>query len=198
MTDNENRRPPGRRAANREMRRQLDGARQAGIARRHQNKLAHLRNTERPPARTSPDAPHAGTPDALERESLRSGFGAELRRARHSAGLTQTELGRKACLSRESVSRLERGAQRPEAGSLRRLVWAVAPDRASRSVLHRRLWRLAGPSVREWRRRGGVARLRPPEDYVDRAERQLGRATELTELSGHRITDATPDEQEKR
>ncbi|MFB7619318.1 helix-turn-helix domain-containing protein [Kitasatospora sp. NPDC056181] len=67
-------------------------------------------------------------------------FGAQLRRSRKAAGLTQAELGARTALSDSQVSNLERGTRSPT------LDWVVAADRAlgTDGTLELTYWSLSG------------------------------------------------------
>lgn len=72
-------------------------------------------------------------------------FGAELRRLRHAAGLTQLQVAIKADLSEMMIRYLEHGQRRTRPSTIHRLAAAVAPDDVD-TVAHR-LLELAGPAV---------------------------------------------------
>lgn len=57
-----------------------------------------------------------------------SAFGRHLRELRTAAGLSQSELGRRAELTREHVAKLERGLQVPRRVTLERLARALEVD----------------------------------------------------------------------
>lgn len=64
----------------------------------------------------------AAQPDAAHR------LGALIREHRHAAGLTQTELARRAGTSQPTVARLETGTSEPTVATLRRIASALGVD----------------------------------------------------------------------
>lgn len=55
----------------------------------------------------------------------------ELRKLRNAAGLTQAQLGRKACLSCSAIAHYETGRKTPRVGSLQRLAAALGCEVAA-------------------------------------------------------------------
>lgn len=95
---------------------------------------------------------HDGIPDEREREFLAEGFGDHLRSLRLDAGLTQAQLAAKVKCTRETVSLLETGRRRPEAGMVRRLLRHLVPPERRRFE-RKQLNRMADTSWREWERK---------------------------------------------
>lgn len=65
--------------------------------------------------------------DALDALNWLSGR--DLRRDREAAGLTQTEVARRAGMRAETLSRLERGRGNPTVGTIARIVRAIRSER---------------------------------------------------------------------
>jgi transcriptional regulator with XRE-family HTH domain len=110
------------------------------------------------PSRTDGDvgsSGHAGTPGPIERQQLADGFGARLRQLRRRAGLTQRQVAERAGRTPEFVSLLERGLRRPESLTVLLLSRVLASTRAEQKAVRVELRRLAGDSMRQWRRRDG-------------------------------------------
>ena len=97
---------------------------------------------------TSGDSDDAGTVLA---------FGGLLRRHRHAAGLTQEVLAERAGLGVRTLQGLEGGENRPQAGTVRQLVEALALTGETRA----RLEAAAKPSARAPRRTTGAVPRRP-------------------------------------
>jgi transcriptional regulator with XRE-family HTH domain len=123
------------------------------------------------------DGSHEGTPGPVERQFLAEGFGRRLRHLRQRAKLTQAVVAERAGRTREFVSMLERGHRRPEERTVRLLADALGSTRGERAEIRGELRRLAGDSIRQWRRNGqhyvaGVeAGLPALLSKVDRAQR---------------------------
>jgi transcriptional regulator with XRE-family HTH domain len=112
------------------------------------------------------DGLHDGTPGLIERRHLASGFGRRLRELRRRAGLTQAQLAERAGRTRQHVSLLERGLRRPEALTVVLLSRALASTAREQKAVRVELRRLAGDSMRQWRRRDG-------RDYLASMEAEL-------------------------
>lgn len=98
-----------------------------------------------------------------EREALAAGLGAELRKLRAKAGLTQARVAGLCGMDVSTVKRFERGALRPTLHALGALARTLAPEGAERLVMGK-LVALAGGSAR-----GGAERRRYlKENYAAR------------------------------
>jgi len=75
----------------------------------------------------SPTAgPHAtSSPDVRSAATLDSNFGSRLRLLRLAAGLSQQELARKAKLTQQAISQVERGGSQPNWNTVCRLAGAL-------------------------------------------------------------------------
>ncbi len=103
-----------------------------------------------------------------ERRRLAAGFGLLLRQERRAAGLSQPALAAWAGVAECTVTRLERGVQRPTTTT----TWALARalrlglDERAALALDLRLRAAAGPSLRTFSTRTHRCRERPPAELL--------------------------------
>jgi transcriptional regulator with XRE-family HTH domain len=100
---------------------------------------------------------HRGSVPDEEREFLAAGFGAELRRLRKAAALSQARVGDLAGLRGDHVGRLERGKRRPTVAAIKTLCRIIVPEE-EREATETRLAKLCGDSLREGAERKKQAR----------------------------------------
>ena len=99
--------------------------------------------------RCEPFTKHWGSVPDDEREFLAAGFGAELKRLRTAAALSQARLGDLAGFRGDHIGALERGKRRPSVNAVKALCRIIAPE-AEREAVETRLATLAGDSLREY------------------------------------------------
>jgi transcriptional regulator with XRE-family HTH domain len=136
--------------------------------------------------RCESDFAHRGSVPDDEREFLAAGFGAELKRLRLAAALSQTRLGELAGLRGDHVGRLERGKRRPTIAAVKTLCRIIAPE-AEREAVESRLATLAGASLRE-----GAFRRKQARDNKHR------RAALASAMKAHRTMKSALRDAERR
>lgn len=129
---------------------------------------------------------HPGSVPDDEREFLAAGFGAELKRLRKAAELSQVRLGELAGLRGDHVGRLERGRRRPSVASVK-AVCRILVSEDDREAAESRLAALAGESLRE-----GAPRKKQAKDNKHR------RASLSAAEKAHRRLEATIRAKEAR
>lgn len=112
--------------------------------------------------RTQSGIDHWGSVPDDEREFLAGGFGAELKRLRASAALSQARCGDLAGVRGDHIGRLERGQRRPTANVIQVLSRILASETAQEAT-QTRLTALAGTSLRE-----GAVRKKQAKDNKNR------------------------------
>ncbi|BAS10403.1 hypothetical protein AHiyo4_38250 [Arthrobacter sp. Hiyo4] len=134
---------------------------------RHERRWCQVTAEESEPQGTARSAHSPATRDtrgivpSAEREALAAGLGAELRKLRAKAGLTQARVAALSGMDVSTVKRFERGVLRPTIHALGALARTLAPEGAERLVMGK-LLTLAGDSARAGRNAGGTSKKTTP------------------------------------